>query len=425
MNQPGKSKIMYRERQISKFALLLLIASLCSKKADSRRLGHTKVDENLPSQYDFASKEQLLASACAMEYGNGELSASKLSPRLDIMVEFDIFGEENSNYSDKRGGKEKKIKEKKEKDKKKYDKEFKKENENRIIGGTDALKPYNYFTMIFGLSSGRFLWFGCGASLVAPDLIITAAHCVDGLEKNLLIAYVNAYIPGQSGSDRQLRLITERIIHPNYDSTSTPSHDMALLKMHAPVTNYSPVKLPETVSQDLTNESFSIMGFGFTTYPGEGKTPHILQEAEVSFIPNKVCESLYSKADDPNVKIDDSMLCAKGMDYKIDTCEGDSGGPIILKDKDGEDVLVGITSWGYGCAVKGYPGIYSSTAKALPWIYETICAYTKEPDAQKKSYWCNGIPSVPDKNKLPSTSTPGPGPQPSYGSSDTHDYNQH
>lgn len=57
---------------------------------------------------------------------------------------------------------------------------------------------------------------------------------------------------------------------------------------------------------------------------------------------------------------------------KIDTCQGDSGGPLVLRGKTpADDMLVGITSWGQGCA-SGYPGVYADVAWAAPWIRSTI-----------------------------------------------------
>ena len=88
----------------------------------------------------------------------------------------------------------------------------------------------------------------------------------------------------------------------------------------------------------------------------------------VPAITNSVCNSLYSNAPVTAPNITDSMICAgyPGVGGK-DACQGDSGGPFVCNDG-GKAVVAGTTSWGYGCALAKYPGVYSRTTTALDWI---------------------------------------------------------
>jgi len=241
--------------------------------------------------------------------------------------------------------------------------------EDRIVGGQDASAPYEYFTMLLDQTDDGIFWAGCGATLIASDILLTAGHCVYGREDKINIAYISAFAPwfGNLGHNKAVKTITEHIIHPGYKNQQKPTHDMAILKLSDPVTDLlRPIKLPETDSdQYASNGPLTIVGFGHTSYPLDSSTPQILQEGLVQY-----------ESDCSNVAIDDTMLCAQGNSFQTDACQGDSGGPIIQRIQGQEDVLVGVTSWGVGCALPGYPGVYSSTAKARSWLLSTVCAKT-------------------------------------------------
>jgi Trypsin len=57
----------------------------------------------------------------------------------------------------------------------------------------------------------------------------------------------------------------------------------------------------------------------------------------------------------------------------IDSCQGDSGGPIVFKKSSTEHVHVGVVSWGNGCALPGYPGVYANVGSVQPWIKSVVC----------------------------------------------------
>ncbi|XP_042216364.1 uncharacterized protein LOC121862295 [Homarus americanus] len=83
------------------------------------------------------------------------------------------------------------------------------------------------------------------------------------------------------------------------------------------------------------------------------------------------------------------MLCAENG--KKDTCQGDSGGPLIWFDENrGRYFLVGVTSWGIGCGLPSYPGVYTKAANYLDWIYETT----------SRSTYCSSYDPQPDRRKI-------------------------
>ena len=89
------------------------------------------------------------------------------------------------------------------------------------------------------------------------------------------------------------------------------------------------------------------------------KQPYKLQDITVTVIPNDEC------GDYPKGEITDKMLCAHSPGK--DACQGDSGGPLVTE-VNGRYTLIGVVSWGYGCALPEYPGVYARVTSVLDWI---------------------------------------------------------
>jgi secreted trypsin-like serine protease len=88
-------------------------------------------------------------------------------------------------------------------------------------------------------------------------------------------------------------------------------------------------------------------------------------KVEVPYVDEKTCEDDYT-----GYTISEKMICAgeKGKD----SCQGDSGGPLVAYDENNSPVLVGVVSWGIGCAYEGYPGVYARVSAFVDWINQTI-----------------------------------------------------
>jgi len=114
-------------------------------------------------------------------------------------------------------------------------------------------------------------------------------------------------------------------------------------------------------------QMLEVTGWGRTKEKGPAAT--ILQEAEVPVVGNATCNA----PDAYNGAIKSKMLCAGYQGGKIDSCEGDSGGPLVLRGKDGP-VLVGVVSWGEGCAREQRYGVYTRVDAYSDWIADTILA---------------------------------------------------
>ena len=232
-----------------------------------------------------------------------------------------------------------------------------------IVGGypvNPACPNCKYDFMVSLQTDG---WFGghfCGGSLVREDWVVTAAHCVIGDSPSNIEVVIGLHnVNGTTG--QQTRNVSEIIIHPQYSNNSL-NNDYALLRLSSPITDFEPIKL--VTSDDHDNEPVisTTMGWGATS--SGGSSSNILLEVDVPI--DDSCGS-YSNSD-----ITNNMVCAGDSNGGEDSCQGDSGGPLIMTNSDGEYELIGIVSWGYGCAEAQYPGVYSRIYPRLDWFFNYI-----------------------------------------------------
>merc|ERR1712232_1422399 len=141
----------------------------------------------------------------------------------------------------------------------------------------------------------------------------------------------------------------------------------------------------------------------------EEELPDELQEVEVYTIGNKECDDsegvIDGERDSYNGQITSSMLCAEHPKRK-DACQGDSGGPLVKKSGSGsgeEFELVGVVSWGVGCAHDDFPGVYARVSAEYQWIKEEVCKRSSLPPA---SFSCGDGSSDDDGIDDPPTLSP-------------------
>jgi len=261
----------------------------------------------------------------------------------------------------------------------------------RIVGGGIAIE--HEFPWQIWLHPTNYNGVYCGASLINSSWALTAAHCVAGETASTLVVELGMHNIQGSNPLRQTKTLSQIIVHPQYNS-NTQDYDMALLHFTTPATFNSavaPITLAASTDSALYAAGVNAIVSGWGTTSSGGAVSYTLRKATVPIVSNATCITNYGGG------ITARMVCAGLPQGGVDSCQGDSGGPLFVNDGS-TPKLVGVVSWGEGCALAGKPGVYSNVQNMRSWIASYV-PLTTQPTAVPTQ------PISPSQTAIP-TSTP-------------------
>ncbi|XP_040217623.1 trypsin-like isoform X5 [Rana temporaria] len=226
-------------------------------------------------------------------------------------------------------------------------------DDDKIVGGYTC-GAYSQPWQV-SLNSGYHF---CGGSLINSLWVVSAAHCY---QSSMQVRLGEHNIAVSEGTEQFIN--SAKVIRNAAYNSRTLDNDIMLVKLASPATLNSYVKsvpLPGGCAAAGTN--CVISGWGNTLSSGTNM-PNLLQCVNAPILTSTQCSNAYPG------EITGNMICVGYLEGGKDSCQGDSGGPVVCNGQ-----LQGIVSWGYGCALRNYPGVYTKVCNYNSWIASTQAA---------------------------------------------------
>ncbi|RZB70352.1 uncharacterized protein BDFB_004195 [Asbolus verrucosus] len=259
-------------------------------------------------------------------------------------------------------------------------------SDNKIVGGTETyLGEFPWLALLKYVKRNK-IQYACSGSLINEQYVLTAAHCVDpDIIRRKDLGKLQSVILGEYDIRNETDCIYQRygedcadppqvfsakdyVIHPNYNS-STMINDIAIIRLDrkAIFSDYvRPICLPPSNFNMQGNETFTISGWGRTETE---KRSSIKRKASLKYVEQARCDKYNGRR-----RLSNRQICV-GVGNGVDSCYGDSGGPLMLDRRTGSGFatfIVGMVSYGYGQLCGSFPGVYTYVPPYIDWIDKEI-----------------------------------------------------
>ena len=234
---------------------------------------------------------------------------------------------------------------------------------NIINGEPASTSQWPWIAALVDRGKNELSGFHCGGTLIHPNWVLTAAHCVSSFGTDVVLG-TSSLTNLASGTERIA--VVEKIRHPQYNIW-TYKNDIALYRLETPSTQ--PLGSIDWNNRGQAGVMSQVAGWGATEPSGENSSP-TLQQVALPIISNQACNQAMSDYLDRANPIYPGMVCAGYANGGKDSCSGDSGGPMLI-----EGYITGLVSWGPStCADAGGYGVYTRVSDYATWISSVICS---------------------------------------------------
>jgi len=241
--------------------------------------------------------------------------------------------------------------------------------QGRIVGGTPILQsqfgPKSFMVHVLFVDNDGTLYTGCGGALMDEFHVLTAAHCFDFLPED---EQIGLRLYGIAAGDvnlaaapnvEQIIVASDLVVHPSWNPSNF-ANDVAVILLQTAASVDTFILLPSDATdaeQELmeVGDPVVVAGWGTTSEGGDASDNLLMVELEIKS--DSACSNLYTS--DP-----DLFLCAgpSNTNEQKDSCQGDSGGPLFVEAPNNRNFVVGIVSFGNGCAREDFFGVYAEVA---------------------------------------------------------------